>query len=490
MGAKPLPSSIGSERPSWFDGGDLLGRARSSSGFVETARQVLARLLLVFGMLLGGGGQPIIYLGLELVSVLLIVLIVAQPITRGKSAKFANAVVLITCAVPLVQLLPLPLDFWRSLPGRDLPFQVQAAADALGGYHALSLDPDATRRAALFLLPGIAIFLATLRADWEERRLLALVAAIVVVTSALLGVVQVATGQFYPYATAHVGTSVGVFTNRNHQADLVMVGMLLIAPLIRGRAPTRGLLPWFALLLMLGLCVVTTTSRMGNALMPFALLASFAIIIGRQGVWASWQLGFAAALAVIVLLVVSGNPVLTAVLERFGDSTDDQRFGFWTDGMVALRTYWPAGSGLGTFVPVFAQVENLNSVTDRYVNHAHNDYLELLIEGGILAVVALTAYFSLIATQAVRAVLANEWPMRCAAVAAVFVILIHSFVDYPLRTMTLSILFGLVNALLFGARGDMDDAKGGKRLLAGSGGVVIDAERTPPASAPAKPAVK
>src|SRR5690606_19187537 len=81
-----------------------------------------------------------------------------------------------------------------------------------------------------------------------------------------------------------------------------------------------------------------------------------------------------------------------------------------------------------------------------YVNHAHNDYLELILEGGAPAVLLIATYFMLLAWQIPA--LRNS-PFQKAALVAVVFVLIHSLVDYPLRTFALTLTFGYLNAVVF-----------------------------------------
>ena len=49
----------------------------------------------------------------------------------------------------------------------------------------------------------------------------------------------------------------------------------------------------------------------------------------------------------------------------------------------------PIGSGLGTFVPVYAMFEKPEDASPTYVNHAHNDILEVWLETGVLGLVLM-----------------------------------------------------------------------------------------------------
>jgi O-antigen ligase len=100
---------------------------------------------------------------------------------------------------------------------------------------------------------------------------------------------------------------------------------------------------------------------------------------------------------------------------------------------------------------VFRAAESLSVVEDTYVNHAHNEYLELAIEGGLPAILLLLIFIGAFAAKlwsiAGRAS-GGPWLQRLAALA-VAVMLLHSLIDYPMRTITTQALFAYLCALLF-----------------------------------------
>jgi O-antigen ligase len=109
----------------------------------------------------------------------------------------------------------------------------------------------------------------------------------------------------------------------------------------------------------------------------------------------------------------------------------------------------PFGSGLGSFKDVYALYEQPAQVTPVFVIHAHNDYAELILELG-LAGIAMIALFLLWWAAAVWRVwrTAEAGPFARAAAIASGAVLIHSFVDFPLRTAAIAACFAMCLALL------------------------------------------
>jgi O-antigen ligase len=119
----------------------------------------------------------------------------------------------------------------------------------------------------------------------------------------------------------------------------------------------------------------------------------------------------------------------------------------------AALEFGPVGSGLGSFAKVYPLFENPDSIDQTWVNHAHNDYLEIAVEWGLPGI-ALVAIFLLWWLSAI-------WSMARAPNASLYAkagaigsaaILLHSLVDFPLRTSAISSLFALCLALLLSSR--------------------------------------
>jgi O-antigen ligase len=119
----------------------------------------------------------------------------------------------------------------------------------------------------------------------------------------------------------------------------------------------------------------------------------------------------------------------------------------------------PFGSGFGTFVPVYDEFAPRTLLEETYVNHAHNDWLELWLNGGapaIILVLGFLAWFG-VATSGLWSRVQPETPVLDLALAqaasiVIVLILLHSVVDYPLRTPTISVLFALACAFLIPPR--------------------------------------
>jgi O-antigen ligase len=317
---------------------------------------------------------------------------------------------------------------------------ILAAIEAAPAAHSLSFDPDATLVAGLELLPGVALFWAATRlSPPRQRALLAIVVAAALV-SALLGAVQRATGSATIFADAHAAFGPGLFVNRNHQATLMLIAMVL-TPVVAGPA-WRAAVP-FALLLFAG-GVIATTSRAGLVLLPLAIALATILTFERRPGRRVLSIGLVAIALVAATAWASGAVQLVAA--RFADGTE--RYAFWHATLAATRDVWPWGSGIATFDAFYPLYEPDALIGPYRIPAAHNDYLQLLLEGGLPALVLMIAGLALLVAAAVTA---RHRPLARAATAGIAILLLHSAVDFPLRMMALSAVFGLLAGVLLSA---------------------------------------
>jgi hypothetical protein len=125
--------------------------------------------------------------------------------------------------------------------------------------------------------------------------------------------------------------------------------------------------------------------------------------------------------------------------------------------MEAATAFMPFGSGLGTFVPVYSMFEKpADALANKYANHAHNDILQLWLDTGVIGLALMGVFAVWLALRSVqvwrraRPDGASELDLSLtrAATIAIALIIVHSFVDYPLRTSAMMGLVAFLCALL------------------------------------------
>lgn len=448
------------------------GRSLPSAAVVWTGS------LVVLSIVLGGGTKPGFLsdalLQLAAVPLLIASLFSLRPTQLGASGRAALAIAALALGVALVQLVPLPAaGGWSSLAriprlGAD---GILPEPDAL---LPASTSPRSTMLAILAGLPALAIFFATCRLSARQRRRLTLIVLAAGLASVPLGLLQVAQGPSSPlrfFAITNPTEAVGFFANRNHFAALLYVLLLFCAawgihaaqrmsaaPASR-RFDAELLLPLLFALTVIAILVAMQTfarSRAGLGLTIVALIGVGVLSLrSRRGTgWSSTRFVLGAGLFGVLLAI---QFALYRILERFeGDALADARIPFARNTIEAARVNLPFGSGLGTFVEVYGLFERpRDALLDTFANRAHNDFLEVWLESGIPGAVVFLAFavwfvFAFIAAW--RGPRERQAPIDVALARAaslvVLLLLLHSLVDYPLRTAALLAMFALACALL------------------------------------------
>ena len=383
-------------------------------------------------------------------------------------------------AVAIVaQILTIPAAWvTRWSPGVDQFFGQYEIGYRNATHHSLSIAPSHTM-AALFLFLAFAVLLLGLMRgirlvsfDWLAANLIGLGVAL-----SLVGVVQAALidkndplvyGFWRP---GYGATPFGPFINKNHFAGwMVMVLPIalsyFVALVARTRRPNHltglGVLRWAlgvgsgrlvlvaASLLVMFTAVVLTGSRSG--------MVSVALAFAVVGVllWTRPETRPARRVLTGGVLAVSGGAVLwaglAATLARFGASASafSERWGAWQDTAHIIRDFVAFGTGLGTYGRAMLVYQTVDR-TSIYAQ-AHNDYLQLLAEGGLLVAVPSMIAAGVIVKTVWRRLRSTDddtltrW-MRAGAVAGLIGIAAQSTVEFSLQMPGNTVMFVLLLAL-------------------------------------------
>lgn len=411
-------------------------------------QNALPAVLLAVAVVLGGGGSPTpsTELLLQLVTLLLLTVGISagvRPLALWRQDRHWAALMAAIVAFPLLQLVPLPPALWSALPRREAAAAL-AAVGAGDSWHPWSLLPDGGIAAVLALIPAAVCALFVSRLAIPDRVRLMVVMTALGGIAALTGIVQFIRGADHPlslYADIHRGWGIGFFANRNAQADLIAIALIagvLLVDRYRERltSPAAGAATGIGLLLLLA-GGVATGSRMGMAMLAIPVLLAL-FLAGRRAP------GLAAALAAGAAVLLLGGTALDRVTARAGDAGN--RAEIWGDSVFVARQVAPFGAGMGSFVPLYAAAERLDHVQPTIANRAHNDWLELAIEGGVPALLLLAVLLAFVGIRARRGWGDDDPDRRLLARFAgltMLVFALHSTVDYPLRTLTLLTVAGL-----------------------------------------------
>jgi O-antigen ligase len=381
------------------------------------------------------------------------------------SARQVLLLALVTIAVIAVQMIPLPADVWSHLGPRARVAQAFGALGMPVPREPLSLTPAAGLDSLFTLIPPLAMFCAMVRL--KAYRAQWLVVALIAGTLAgiALGAMQVASSggdisPWYLYEDTSAGRAVGFFANADHMATLLVFIIPFLAAIVAA-ARTASMQRYSAVIAVaagLGIVVLVglalNGSLAGYGLALPVIAASILIILPPGSQLRLWILAAAVVLVVGSVTALETTAVGSGRIGTHASSAVDSRTEMLKTTLHAAGDFMPFGSGLGSFGSVYPLYENPEQVTTTVVVHAHNDYAEVALELGIAGVVLMVLFLAWWIAGVWRAWRTVEpRPFARAASVASAAVLVHSLVDFPLRTAAIACCFGMCLALLADSRG-------------------------------------
>lgn len=471
-------------------------------GFGERARADhpfwVLLLLLVAAWLLGGSARDDVpsLLVLRPLAVLCLAIGLAG-LTRDqmRSFRWPLTVMAALLVLILIQLIPLPPAIWNSLPGRGLAHEVATAAGVPQPWRPFAMVPWRGWNAFYAMLVPAAALVLAVRCSPEQRKLLVFVVLGLGLASAVIGVVQVVSGglsQLYFYRISNVGSPAGVFANRNHHAAFLacLFPLLAYGASLRGRGeglqrrgmPTATILrTWAAVCagIFFFFLVLTTGARAGLGLAIVAMALTAVIYQPRGGGGLDrkrliWIAGAVIAVSLLLLVAVffSRGEAVERILNI--ETSDQRRFETWAPILSMAGEYFPFGSGVGSFVDIYKIYEPQQLLSPNYFNHAHNDWLEWLLEGGVGAILLFTVLIVSWVWGTVRLVRrrgeGEQARLALAGAAIILLLGLASAVDYPTRVPLIGCVLALAAVWMSSERVEMQPraARGGARSRSGT----------------------
>lgn len=347
----------------------------------------------------------------------------------------------IFCLWLVVQILPLDLVPLQLRDGVSVPLST------------ISVAPDATALMLVRQLTYGLFFILVLQACANETRRSLMFDVLLVITVAygVFGLVSLQSGDTILGLEkwAYQGYATSTFVNRNSFATFLAMGGALAAARIgkliadaslhhvndgRPRNVRSNLIMYGLAYLFLVTVVLSTGSRMGLFVTIIGGAISATIAVRRSKRLAHLALAIPTALAIVVLAFVFYG---SRVVERLGglESSADVRSDLYWQilEMVRERPFW--GYGGGTFELAFPIVHQAPVSSDVVWSMAHNSYLALWVEAGLifgsLPIIAIGA----IAIKIITAVIRRRGNLETQAIALGVIAIgaIHSLVDFSLE---------------------------------------------------------
>jgi O-antigen ligase len=394
--------------------------------------------------------------------------------------------------LPLLGMLVLGLV--QLLPLREIS---SGGATGVALINTLSLDPNSTRLVLVQLATLLIFFAATLVFVDTPHRLRVLVRTIMVFgfLLAIFGLTQSFTSptKVYWIRELNQSTAFGPFINRHHFAGYMELTIALpLGLLFAGAVDKEKRLIYLFIAGLMGVALVMTASRGGI----ISLVAEVLFLTIVTAIWrkpserrhrrssrlkrVAGRLGLAGTLLVGLFLgvVLLGGEFS---INRFIDSvnTDDPTTGrahFWTVTLDIIKAHPVIGTGLGAFGVIYTRYDTRNGLFR--LEQAHNDYLQVLSDAGIVGGVLALSFVVLLFYKALSRAKSRDDFRRGVALAALsgcFAVLVHSFFDFTLHTTSNALLF-LVLAAIATIDSRVEDAPARRRRRKSSQEILTSAE--------------
>jgi len=318
---------------------------------------------------------------------------------------------------------------------------------------------DTIAEAMLYCAYAMLCFLATqvLRRSAQARKIGLILAVFGFAVAAFALVQGVApNGKLYWLRVPRMGGWIyGPYVNHNHYAGLMelLVPIPVIISLSHLAHEKARIAAGVGAAIMVG--TVFLSGSRGGMLAVLVELGIFAAVLFREKRSLRIAIGVGAfAIVLVGLLVWLGGKELTTRVgsistEARGEISGGMRLSIDRDAIRMFRSRPLLGWGLGTFPVVYPQFRSF--YTNFFVNEAHDDYAQLLVEMGLLGFGALIWYVIVLSQQIRRKL--GKWSTEVSSAVTlacslgVAGILVHSLVDFNLQIPANAALFYVFTAI-------------------------------------------
>lgn len=353
-----------------------------------------------------------------------------------------------------------------------IPFGSLAETGGVTGIpRSISLEPFWTQWFALHLTAILAFFAAML-AYLDSAKRLRKVVWLITIFGFIFGFYAIlqavlSPGKIYGLYEARYGSPFGSFVNRhNFAAYMEMVIAVPLGLLFIGAVPKDKRLLFLTAIGVMGVSLLLSGSRGGFvALLAEIFFLAILALKSKSYAQIALKIGLTAlliAMLIVGAVLVGGESSLTRFAETAAakDFTTN-RLHIWSVTLNVIKANFPLGAGFGAFAIAYTPFDTFNGA--ERVEQAHNDYLQVLADAGIVgALIGAFFLFRLFRTGFGNIKTSNKFQRGVAvgAFAGCFAVLTHSVFDFVLHTTAVSLLFVTLLALLAASGSQFPDEIG------------------------------
>jgi O-antigen ligase len=275
---------------------------------------------------------------------------------------------------------------------------------------------------------------------------------------------------FWVHGTQSPGSIFGSYVNRDHYAGLIEMLVPIPFVLSVGNALRGGkrVLVGFCAVLMAS-TIFLSGSRGGMLTFVIEMLFFLALTLGKRRSPRLALGSIAVCVLVLFLLIFLGKG--GQVLGRLGDLSPGIRLDIVKDSLRMFSKRPIGGWGLGTFATVYPSYRSF--YTNQFVNEAHNDYVQLLVETGLLGFTLMLWFLARLYQHGLPT--SRRWEFQwdaavsLAALLGCTGILLHSLVDFNLQIPANAALFYVLCGLAASAPSAQSSENGQFRAVGNAG---------------------
>lgn len=388
-----------------------------------------------------------------------------------RTTKFAALCLVLWLAYHLVMVFPLPPQVIELVSplGKILGYVPSVSSDS--ALYSISIDKTSTLIDFVKSSLYVTIFLLTILLVKSKDRLRNLLVAIVItgVLQAVIGL-TVAMTSHDVVEEALKNVARGTFVNRNHFAGFLNLaiaasfGLLLAVGLREKRRIHRDrarhhwqsrMLDWRIYMVFYSgimiFALIFSQSRGAWFAFVTMLVLGFVLLSTQKVKFKELLSHYKLPLFVLLIFIIAAGA--ETMMNRMTDVDDHWalRFDIWSNSFQIVKDFWVTGVGAGNFQYIYPLYDS--GAMQKAVMHAHNDYLEILVEQGVIGFSLLGIVIFIAFKNAVLAIKhQNSLRKNSFAIASLMALsslLVHAFVDFnfqvPSNAMYFFVFLGIAS---------------------------------------------